>query len=127
VGQIKIYALSSELKDRREALSQAIHKVICGVLGLPEEKRFHRFIGLAEEDFLFPDSKPRNYTILEIQMIQGRSKETKKALIQGLFDQLKKNCHLSAEALEIVLVEAPSENWGFRGKSAEELALGYKI
>jgi 4-oxalocrotonate tautomerase family enzyme len=127
MGQIKIYALNTALEGRRDTISQSIHRTVTRVLGLPEEKRFHRYFPMAPEDFLFPENKSNRYTIVEVQMMAGRTKETKKALVTGLFTALEEDCGLSPEDLEIVLLEAPAENWGFRGQSAEDLQLGYRV
>ena len=50
--------------------------------GLPAEKRFHRFIELAPENYIYPDDCGNNSTIIEISLFAGRTAATKKALIK---------------------------------------------
>ena len=60
-------------------------------------------------------------------MFEGRSKETKKALIRKLFANLEKRAGIAAHEVEITIFETPKGNWGIRGQCADELALGYKV
>jgi hypothetical protein len=59
----------------RSALSDAVHGVLQETLGLPADKRFHRFIALDDEDFVHPPDRGEGYTMLEIVMFGGRSAE----------------------------------------------------
>ncbi len=127
MAQIRIYGLHNHLNMHRQALSDAIHASAMEVLGLPENKRFHRFIGLASEDFVYPADRGKQYTIIEISMFEGRTVETKKALIRMLFDRLEADCGISPQDLEITITETPPHNWGIRGLPADELTLTYKV
>ena len=44
MAQFKIYRRRSRLEGIQPRLSDAIHTVAMETLGLPEDKRFHRFI-----------------------------------------------------------------------------------
>jgi hypothetical protein len=57
-------------------------------LGMPADKRAHRFIGLESENMLLPGGRTDAYTIIEISMIEGRTVETRKKLIRLLFDRI---------------------------------------
>jgi 4-oxalocrotonate tautomerase family enzyme len=127
MAQIKVYGLHDHLNAKRQAISNAIHASAMEALGLPEEKRFHRFIGLAAEDFIYPGDRSRKYTIVEISMFEGRTVETKKALIRLLFERLDADCGIPAQDVEITITETPQHNWGIRGLPADELALTYKV
>jgi hypothetical protein len=52
MAQVKIFALRRSLENDRAAISQAIHSSVMEALEYPPEKKFHRFIGLDEEDFM---------------------------------------------------------------------------
>lgn len=127
MAQIKIYGRKASLERQRDRLSDAIHSSVVEALNYPQDKRFHRFIALDEEDFLFPGDRSEAYTILEISLFQGRSTETKKALIRALFANIERACGIAPQDLEITLFETPKENWGIRGQCGDELALGYKV
>jgi len=127
VSQVKIFALRSLLDKYRVSLSSAIHQSIVEALGLPVDKKFHRFIALEPEEFVFPSDRSDNYTIIELSMFEGRSIETKKRLIRSLYANIGKVCGIMPQDIEITIFETPKENWGIRGLPGDELALNYKI
>jgi phenylpyruvate tautomerase PptA (4-oxalocrotonate tautomerase family) len=127
VAQIKIYGLRSNLEKHRAELSESIHKSVMEALNYPPEKRFHRFIVLEQEDFVFPSDRSQQYTIIEISMFEGRSIEAKKSLVLALFKNIESACGIKANDIEITILETPKENWGIRGKPGDELTLSYKV
>lgn len=127
MSQVKIYGVGSQLIPKRELLSQVIHSCVMDALGLPKDKRAHRFIALAKEDFLMPEGRTEAYTILEISMIEGRTSKTKKKLIRLLFDRIQEQVGITYTDLEICIYESPACNWGFRGMHGDEVQLNYDI
>jgi len=127
MAQIKIYGLKLHLEKVRERLSNSIHSSLIECFGLPENKRFHRFISLEKEAFIFPDDRSEKYTIIEISIFSGRSEETKKLLIKKLFEKIEKEVAITPHDIEITLFETPQPNWGIRGKTGDELKLAYKV
>lgn len=96
-------------------------------LEYPPEKRFHRFFPMESDNFIFPDDRSNNYTIIEISLFEGRSVDAKKSLIRYLFANLQKNTGIAPQDVEITLTESPKENWGIRGVPADELVLNYQV
>ena len=127
MAQIIIYSLRQNLAGRKKAISDTLHKCITSVLGLPNDKRFHRFIALEEEDFVHPPDRSSRYVIIEISMFEGRTNETKKELIRAIFRRFEEDLSIAPQDVEITIHESPKENWGIRGKPGDELALSYKV
>lgn len=127
MSQIKIYANQSTIQQYRITLSNAIHQALVTTLEYPQDKRFHRFIAFTQDDFIYPVGRSDFYTIIEISMFSGRQTETKKRLIQQIFSNIQDQCGISPQDIEITIFETPKENWGIRGKNADELQLNYKI
>ena len=127
MAQIKVFARRQTIERHRAALSEAIHRAVMQALAYPAEKRFHRFIGLEAEDFLYPDDRSESYLIVEIGMFEGRSREAKKALISGIFANVTEATGIAPQDVEITIFETPRGNWGIRGVPGDELALGYRI
>jgi phenylpyruvate tautomerase PptA (4-oxalocrotonate tautomerase family) len=127
MSQIKIYGLREHLVPVKARLSDVIHECIVETLGLPRDKRAHRFFALEEEDFYRPATASPRYIILEINMIEGRTNETKKNLIHALYRRTNEELELAPTDLEIQIIESPKANWGFRGMTGEEISLSYKI
>lgn len=127
MAQIKIYGLKENIDSHCEAISGAIHKSVMNALQYPKEKKFHRFISLNKNEFLYPDDRSDKYIIIEISMFQGRSVDAKKSLIRELFLNIRAATGITAQDIEITIFETPKENWGIRGMPGDELALGYKV
>ncbi len=127
MAQIKVYSRRENIDQYRELLSEAIHRSVMHALSYPAEKRFHRFISLDKEDFIFPSDRSDQHLIIEILMFEGRSIDAKKTLIRELFNNIHASCGIQANDIEITLIETPKENWGIRGMSGDELVLNYKV
>jgi phenylpyruvate tautomerase PptA (4-oxalocrotonate tautomerase family) len=127
VAQIKIYGLASSLRPIRAELSDVVHSCVVDALQLPADKRFHRFMALERDDFVYPPGRSERYTIVEVSMFEGRSIESKKQLIRLLFERTSARLGIAHEDLEITITETPRVNWGIRGVPADELGLSYKV
>lgn len=127
MAQFKIYGERLHLCRHRDRLSALIHEISMAVLGLPPDKRFHRFIGLDEEDFIHPADRSEAYTIIEISLFEGRSAETRRDLLSTLMRRIADELPLAPADLEITLFETPKSNWGIRGQLGDELVLNYEV
>lgn len=127
MAQIKIYSLRQNLEGRKKRISDTLHNCVMESLGLPIDKRFHRFIPLEEENFIHPADRSSHYTVIEISMFEGRSTETKKELICGIFQRFEEELGIVPQDVEITIHETPKENWGIRGTPGDELTLPYKV
>ena len=124
---IVIYGNREKLTPVRSQLSDTIHHCMVTVLGLTEGKRAHRFIPLDPADLYSPEGRTEAYTLIEINMIEGRKTETKKSLIKCLFSEIQKNLNMDPIDIEIIIKEQPAHCWGFRGMTGDEAKLNYKI
>jgi len=127
MAQIKIYGMATHLNLVKKQLSKVIHACVVEALVFPEDKRFHRFFPMDEEDMFYPPNRSHAYTIIEISMIEGRSKEIKKKLIALLFEHIRKEVGIQSVDIEILIQEAPAYHFGFRGMSGDEMLLDYKV
>ena len=127
MAQIKIYGIKEQLDPIKSQLSDVIHSCVVDALSFPKDKRAHRFFSLETEDFYYPVGRTPRYTIIEINMFEGRSIETKKHLIRLLFERTNQILGLSPNDLEITITETPKQNWGFRGQPGDEIRLNYKV
>jgi phenylpyruvate tautomerase PptA (4-oxalocrotonate tautomerase family) len=84
-------------------------------------------VALDGEDFVHPADRSPRYTIVEISMFEGRSKEPKKELMRLLFRRFEAELGIAPQDLEITIRESPRKNWAIRGKPGDELALNYTV
>lgn len=127
MAQIKIYGVKDCLNPIKARLSDVIHGCVVEALQYPVDKRAHRFFPLEKEDFYMPAGRTDAYTIIEICMMEGRTVETKKKLIKLLFERIHSELNISLQDIEICIQDAPKYQWGFRGKTGDEIELTYKI
>jgi len=127
MSQVRIYGHRESLTRNRNALSDTIHSCLVDALGLPESKRFHRFFPMDSDDFIYPDDRSENYTIIEISMFSGRSTETKKRLIRLLFERIEADVGIVPRDVEITIHESDPASWGIRGRCGDELMLDYDV
>ncbi|HCG7136781.1 TPA: tautomerase family protein [Vibrio parahaemolyticus] len=127
---VVIYGIKEHLNPIKADLSDVIQKSMTQVLGLPEDKRAHRFIPLDKSDFYYPSGRSDAYTVIEVNMMEGRKVETKKALIKALFNNIGLRLGITPVDIdiEITIKEQPAHCWGFRGITGDEVAdLTYKV
>jgi len=127
MAQFKIYGRIEQLRQHHRAIGDLVHRAAVRTLGLPDDKRFHRFIGLEDWQLDAPRDRSERYLILEILMFTGRTRETRKALVRALMEELSSGLGLAPVDIEVTLVESPRENWGIRGQHGDELGLSYVV
>ncbi len=125
---IVVYGIKERLNPIKSQLSDVLQNCMQSILGMPEDKRAHRFIPLDKEDFYYPGGRSDAYTVIEINMMAGREPETQKALIKEIFKQLEEKFSLPPIDVEITIKEQAPYQWGFRGMTGDEAKdLKYKI
>ena len=125
---IVVYGIKDQLNPIKANLSDVIYSCMQSVLGMPEDKRAHRFVPLEREDFYYPGGRSDAYTVIEINMMSGRKPETQKALIKSLFQELESQLSLPPIDVEITIKEQQPHQWGFRGMTGDEANdLKYKV
>ena len=124
---IIVYGIKERLNPIKAKLSDVIHSCMQLAIGLPEGKRAHRFIPLDREDFYYPEGRTDAYTVIEINIMQGRQKDTQKLLIKLLFTEIETQLRIAPIDIEITIQEQPPHCWGFRGLTGDEANLSYRI
>ncbi|EPR7137263.1 tautomerase family protein [Vibrio vulnificus] len=125
---VVIYGIKEYLNPIKGQLSDVIQASMTEVLSLPESKRAHRIVPLDKSDFYYPEGRTDAYTVIEINMMEGRKTETKKALIKALFANIESSLGISPVDIEITIKEQPPHCWGFRGMTGDDVKdLTYKV
>lgn len=124
---ILIYGIREHLNPIKANLSDVVHSCMQRVLSMPEDKRAHRFIPMDKDDFYYPGGRTDAYTVIEINMMQGRNPETQKALIKALFHEIETQLGVAPIDVEITIHEQPPHCWGFRGITGDEAKLSYEV
>ncbi|MCG7491043.1 tautomerase family protein [Vibrio sp. Of14-4] len=125
---VVVYGIKEQLNPIKAQLSDVIQQSMTQVLNLPEGKRSHRIVPLDKSDFYYPEGRTEAYTLIEINMMEGRKVATKKALIKALFANIKSQVGINPIDVEIIIKEQPPHCWGFRGMTGDEVQdLTYEV
>lgn len=122
-----VYGIKEQLNPIKHKLSDILQQCLQEVLGLPADKRSHRFMPMAAEDFYVPGGRSAAYTVIEINMMAGRQPETIRALIKTIFRACEQDLDLAPVDVEIIVKEQPAHCWGFRGLTGDEAQLDYRV
>jgi len=124
---IKIYGMRERLDPIKASLSDVINECMVTALAYPQDKRAHRFFPMDAADFVYPTGRTDAYTVIEISMMEGRSASARKRLIHLLFERIESELGIDPVDVEVVILESPRENFGFRGMTGDEAKLDYDL
>lgn len=125
---VVIYGIKEHLNPIKAELSDVIQATMTQVLSLPESKRAHRIVPLDKSDFYYPEGRTNAYTVIEINMMEGRKTETIITLIKALFANIESSLGIAPVDIEITIKEQPPHCWGFRGMTGDDVKdLTYKV
>lgn len=127
MAQIKVFGLKESIDPIKSRLSDVIHSCVVDAFQMPVDKRFHRFFPMDTDNFYYAPGRTSRYTIIELNMFEGRSVEAKKRLIMLLFERIERILGIDSQDIEITIIETPKSNWGIRGLPGDELELNYKV
>jgi 4-oxalocrotonate tautomerase family enzyme len=122
---VKIELIRGTDKQSLIKMRDLVMGSLCETLQLPTNDRNIRIIEYDPDLF---QMKPPYKILIEVSMFTGRTKETKKKLIQSIVKNLASNRLVEKEMVMIIINEQPMENWGVQGGiPADEIDLGFKI
>lgn len=108
-------------------LIEAVAEAMTECLHIPLENNNIRLFAHAAHRFTVPPNKDDRYTLISIDLFEGRSMETKRQLFQRIVGNLGQ-FDIPADHIKIVLRENARENWAIRGGiPACEVELGYEV
>lgn len=112
--------------DKKELLD-LVHSSLVESFKIPNNDRVQRIIEFADKEFEIPGDRSNKFTIIEITIFPGRSKDAKKNLYKLIFSKLKQLDYQENDAV-IVLHEPELDNWGVRsGLAGSEIDLGFNL
>jgi phenylpyruvate tautomerase PptA (4-oxalocrotonate tautomerase family) len=124
---VTISMLKGKSKEEKKQILAAVHDALVAAFKIPEWDRTQKIIEFDKENFEIPEGKTERYTVIEIAVFPGRSREAKKELYRSIVEKLSKP-GIPATDVFILLNEQPLDNWGIRGgKMASDVLLGYKL
>ena len=86
---ITVYGLKEVLAPRRQDIAEVIYNCLNLGLDIPRGKHAIRFLCLDKEDFLYPIDRNDDYTVIEINLMQGRMEGPKKTFNQNALQRTR--------------------------------------
>lgn len=116
----KIYLRTGSTAEHRRAISDAIHRSLVDVLGIPDDDRYHIFHELDADNLIVAPvafGLERRPEAIFIQTYFGaRPVEVLQQLYRVLVDDLLECTELESRDIYINVVESPSANWWADGR-----------
>jgi phenylpyruvate tautomerase PptA (4-oxalocrotonate tautomerase family) len=114
-------------KEHEIGIIDAVHAALMEAIKTPDWDRTIRLIVHEAHRFAAPPAADERYTLIDIDLFEGRSLSAKKALYRAIVRKLE-NFDIPAEQIKILLRESAAENWGLRGGvPASELDPGFEV
>ncbi|MFT3983687.1 MAG: tautomerase family protein [Lachnospiraceae bacterium] len=123
---VKIEILKGHSFEYKKTMLESIHEALENALSIPDWDRFQRLYELENDCFERNSTKTAKFTIIELTLFPGRSKEVKKSVIHEIVSMLGSRLEIQPDDIFIIINEPPLDNWGMRGTQASELELQYK-
>ena len=102
-------------KGREASVLEAVQNALLSALKIPDYDR-DIVLDLYEPDRrIVPTGRSERYTRIEVILFSGRSLDAKKSLYQAVVANLHE-LGVPASEIMFVLIEAPPEDWGLRGR-----------
>ncbi len=113
---VRIEIIKGKSPEYKKQLLESVHLALEDALGIPEWDRYQRLFELEKECFERDKSHSDCFTMIEITMFPGRTREQKAAVFERITARLASSPGIAASDIFIVLNEPPDENWGLCGK-----------
>jgi 4-oxalocrotonate tautomerase family enzyme len=123
---VKVEIIKGRSDEYKKLLLQTIHEALISIMEVEEDDRYQRLYELDLENFERRAAKTDKFTLIELNLFPGRSKELKRELIKGITSLLGERLEIRAADIIIIIHEPPLDNWGCYGEQASELKFKYK-
>jgi phenylpyruvate tautomerase PptA (4-oxalocrotonate tautomerase family) len=113
--------------DEESAIVEAVHAALVEALRIPEADRTVRLIVHRPHRFAIPPDQTDRYTLISVDLFEGRSMDAKRQLYRALVTNLGR-LGIPGDHVKVLLREIPPQNWGIRGgQPASEVDLGFRV
>lgn len=123
---VRVEIIKGKPSEYKTTLLQTIHEALMSTLQIEDDDRFQRLYELDEDCFERRASKTDKFTLIELTIFPGRSKELKRSVIEKITYMLGEKLEIAPTDIIIIMNEPPLENWGCYGKQASEMGFEYK-
>lgn len=116
---VRIEVIKGKSLEYKKTVMDAVHTALVNAIQIEEWDRFQRLYEIEDELFERSETKTDKFTMIELTMFPGRTKEQKAKVYEEITKELEKRLGIQPADVFIVIHELPNENWGLAGKQRE--------
>ena len=116
---VKIEIIKGKSLEYKKSVLDAVHVALENAIQIENWDRFQRLYEIEDDLFERSESKTDKFTMIEITMFPGRTKEQKSKLYKEIVKELNQRLGIEPTDIFIVINEPANENWGLAGIQRE--------
>ena len=116
---VKIEIIKGKSLEYKKTVLDAVHVALENAIQIENWDRFQRLYEIEDDLFERSESKTDKFTMIEITMFPGRTKEQKSELYKEIVKELNQRLGIEPTDIFIVINEPANENWGLAGIQRE--------
>lgn len=116
---VKIEIIKGKSLEYKKTVLDAVHVALENTIQIENWDRFQRLYEIEDDLFERSESKTDKFTMIEITMFPGRTKEQKSKLYKEIVKELNQRLGIEPTDIFIVINEPANENWGLAGIQRE--------
>ena len=117
---VRIEIIKGKDMAYKKAVLEAVHTALVNAVQIEEWDRFQRLYEIEDELFERSESKTDKFTMIELTMFPGRTKEQKARIYEEIVKELHDRLEIAATDIFIVINEPTNENWGLAGNQRKD-------
>jgi phenylpyruvate tautomerase PptA (4-oxalocrotonate tautomerase family) len=117
---INISLFKGKIIEDKIRICEAIQKALKAAFKIDHNNFHFRINEYAESEMIIPAGSSRNYLIIEIDLMQGKSISEKTIFYKDIRDELHE-LDINENDILVLLREPISENWCIRGEIGQEI------
>ena len=116
---VKIEIIKGKSLEYKKTVLDAVHVALENAIQIENWDRFQRLYEIEDDLFERSENKTDKFTMIEITMFPGRTKEQKSKLYKEIVKELNERLGIEPTDIFIVINEPANENWGLAGIQRE--------
>lgn len=113
---VRIEIIKGKTDEYKKTLLDEVHAGLVRAIQVEDWDRFQRLFEIEDSFFERSESKTDRFTMIEITMFKGRTKEQKAAIYREITEGLERRLGIAPTDVFIVIHELPDEDWGLAGR-----------
>lgn len=122
----QVYLVEGHDAEQKRAVIRNVTQAIQDAVGAPRPNVRVWMMDLPRGNFgvggeCLEDCEDSNYPFAQLFLLEGRSEEQKRTLIEKVTQALEEALNASRDKLRVWITEVPKTNWGIAGRTAKDM------